>query len=171
MSAKVIAVAVLFVGIGGLAVSNWWKYLKEENLLPRRAAASTAAASRAAAGPAPVAAASGANASTAILYEPEPPKRRPRSGLQWNDPFQAEVADVITPPRMGMKARKPDYVVDLILIDGSRRRASINGTLYSMGDRIGVVEVARIERDGVVLRNREGKDLFVTLAELKSEKS
>jgi hypothetical protein len=173
MSGKSIAIVTLFLGIGGFAVSNWWTYLKEEDLLPRRAAATVPAASRAAAAAERASAAGSASSAVAAMpQEPEPPKRRPRSGREWNDPFQSEAADVVVQPRKGVKVTpKPAYVVDLILIDGPRRRASINGTLYSAGDRIGRVQVARIERDGVILRNEDGKDLFVTLVDLKEGRS
>jgi hypothetical protein len=183
MSGKAIAVGVLLLGIGGLAVVNWWTYFKEEASVPRRVAAATARSAPALTGAATApakrsegpATAAGPENSAVTAQESEPPKRRPKSGLTWNDPFVVENADVVLRPPAGVrrapKPPKPAYVVDLILIDGSRRRASINGRLYSTGEWIGPAEVVRIERDGVLLRGREGKDLFVRLAELKAGKS
>jgi hypothetical protein len=179
MSGKSIAVGTLLVGIGGLAVMNWWTYLNEEGLLPRRAdAVSTPRAAAAAAASEPPgaanAAAKAATDSTTAWHEPEPPKRLPKSGEGWTDPFQLEAADVVVLPPVGTKVGKtvkPAYVVDLILIDGSRRLASINGTLRGVGERVGSAQVLRIERDGVILRDGKKQEQFVRLAEPRGGKS
>jgi hypothetical protein len=51
--------------------------------------------------------------------------------------------------------------VDGVIISGERRIAIVGGTIVSPGDRVGPRAVARIERDGVVLRELSGREMFV----------
>jgi hypothetical protein len=49
------------------------------------------------------------------------------------------------------------------MIAGSRRLAVVDGTVVSAGDAIGVRTIARIERDGVVLREPSGREIYVAV--------
>jgi hypothetical protein len=51
--------------------------------------------------------------------------------------------------------------VDGIIVSGERRIAIVGGAVVSEGDRVGPRAVARIERDGVVLRELSGREMFV----------
>ena len=49
------------------------------------------------------------------------------------------------------------------MIAGSRRLAIVDGTVVAAGDAIGVRAIARIERDGVVLREPSGREIYVAV--------
>ena len=53
--------------------------------------------------------------------------------------------------------------VDRIIISGERLIAIVGGTIVSPGDRVGPRAVARIERDGVVLQELSGGEMFVPI--------
>jgi hypothetical protein len=53
--------------------------------------------------------------------------------------------------------------VDGILITGSHRLAIVGGTVVAPGDTVGTRAIARIERDGVVLREPSGREIYVAI--------
>lgn len=53
--------------------------------------------------------------------------------------------------------------VDGILIAGDRRLAIVGGEVVAPGDVVGVRAVSRIERDGVVLREPSGREIYVAI--------
>jgi len=53
--------------------------------------------------------------------------------------------------------------VDGIMIAGTRRLAIVGGIVVAPGDPVGFRAVARIERDGVVLREPSGKEVYVAI--------
>jgi hypothetical protein len=53
--------------------------------------------------------------------------------------------------------------VDGILIAGDRRLAIVGGEVVAAGDVVGVRAVSRIERDGVVLREPSGREIYVAI--------
>jgi hypothetical protein len=53
--------------------------------------------------------------------------------------------------------------VDGIAISGERRLAILNGTIVGPGDRVGGRVVKRIDRDGVLLIEPGGRDVFVAI--------
>ena len=53
--------------------------------------------------------------------------------------------------------------VDGILIAGPRRLAIVGGEVVAAGDWVGVRSVSRIERDGVVLREPSGREIYVAI--------
>jgi hypothetical protein len=53
--------------------------------------------------------------------------------------------------------------VDGIMIAGTHRLAIVGGTVVAAGDAIGPRAVARIERDGVVLRESSGREVYVAI--------
>jgi hypothetical protein len=61
----------------------------------------------------------------------------------------------------GLDRDAPVPEVDGIIVSGERRIAIVGGAVVSEGDRVGPRAVARIERDGVVLRELSGREMFV----------
>ena len=53
--------------------------------------------------------------------------------------------------------------VDGVLIAGSHRLAIVGGLVVAVGDPVGPRVIARIERDGVVLREPSGREIFVAI--------
>ncbi len=53
--------------------------------------------------------------------------------------------------------------VDGVLITGTQRLAIVGGLVVSQGDAVGACAVARIERDGVVLREPSGRETYVAI--------
>ena len=53
--------------------------------------------------------------------------------------------------------------VDGIMIAGERRLAIVGGEVVAAGDVVGVRAVSRIERDGVVLREPSGREIYVAI--------
>jgi hypothetical protein len=53
--------------------------------------------------------------------------------------------------------------VDGVLIAGSHRLAIVGGLVVAAGDPVGPRAIARIERDGVVLREPSGREIFVAI--------
>jgi hypothetical protein len=53
--------------------------------------------------------------------------------------------------------------VDGILIAGDRRLAIVGGEVVAAGDIVGVRAVSRIERDGVVLREPSGREIYLAI--------
>ena len=66
------------------------------------------------------------------------------------------------PPRAS-PAGVPLPSVDGIMIAGTHRLAIVGGTVVAEGDPIGPRAVARIERDGVVLRESSGREIYVPI--------
>jgi hypothetical protein len=58
--------------------------------------------------------------------------------------------------------------VDGIFISGPHRLAIVNGQIVAAGDVVGTQSVARIERNGVVLRDRVGREVYVAIRTRKS---
>ena len=58
--------------------------------------------------------------------------------------------------------------VDGIMISGAQRLAIVGGDVVAEGDSVGPRLVARIERDGVVLREASGREIFVAIRPQKS---
>jgi hypothetical protein len=65
--------------------------------------------------------------------------------------------------RHPVAVREPLPSVDGIMIAGSRRLAIVDGTVVAPGDAVGVRAIARIERDGVVLREPSGREIYVAV--------
>jgi hypothetical protein len=57
--------------------------------------------------------------------------------------------------------------VDGIAISATRRLAILDGAIVSPGDRVGSRSVQRVEHDGVVLRERNGVEVFVAIRSRK----
>jgi hypothetical protein len=85
---------------------------------------------------------------------PEPPVRLP-----------APVARPAAPPTAEIE---PLPRVEGIAISGDRRLAILDGAIVGLGDRVGTRTVRRIERDGVVLADRRGREVFVAIRTRKS---
>ena len=66
-------------------------------------------------------------------------------------------------PRATAEAGTPLPSVDGVLITGTQRLAIVGGLVVSPGDAIGTRAVARIERDGVVLREPSGRETYVAI--------
>ena len=49
------------------------------------------------------------------------------------------------------------------MISGPRRLAIVGGAVVAAGDSVGTRAVARIERDGVVLREPSGREIYVAI--------
>jgi hypothetical protein len=56
-----------------------------------------------------------------------------------------------------------------ILIAGSRRLAIVDGNVVAAGDRVGERTITRIGRDGVVLRERSGQEVYVAIRPKKPD--
>jgi len=57
----------------------------------------------------------------------------------------------------------PLPTVDGIMIAGPHRLAIVGGAVVAAGDAVGPRAIARIERDGVVLRERSGREVYVAI--------
>jgi hypothetical protein len=91
----------------------------------------------------------------------EPP-RVERPGIEPAPATPAPPAPrVPAPPRPAMAEPLPR--VDGIAISGERRLAILNGTIVGPGDRVGGRVVKRIDRDGVLLIEPGGRDVFVAI--------
>jgi hypothetical protein len=66
-------------------------------------------------------------------------------------------------PQRASQAGPPLPSVDGIMIAGPHRLAIVGGTVVAAGDPIGPRAIARIERDGVVLREASGKEVYVPI--------
>jgi hypothetical protein len=55
------------------------------------------------------------------------------------------------------------------MIAGERRLAIVDGLVVAPGDRIGGRSIARIERDGVMLREPSGREVFVAVRPRRRE--
>ncbi len=79
----------------------------------------------------------------------------------------ARPADDASPMRLPQRAAPepatPLPSVDGVLITGTQRLAIVGGVVVSPGDAIGARAVARIERDGVVLREPSGRETYVAI--------
>jgi hypothetical protein len=64
---------------------------------------------------------------------------------------------------VAVRDRPPLPAVDGIMIAGPRRLAIVDGTVVAAGDAVGVRAIARIERDGVVLREPSGREIYVAV--------
>jgi hypothetical protein len=71
-------------------------------------------------------------------------------------------------PTTGMPA-PPLPRVDGLMIAGERRLAIVDGIVVSPGDKVGVRTVERIDRDGVTLRDRSGREVLVPVRPRKRE--
>jgi hypothetical protein len=60
-------------------------------------------------------------------------------------------------------AGPPLPTVDGILIAGTQRLAIVGGIVVAPGDHVGTRAIARIERDGVVLREPSGREIYVAI--------
>jgi hypothetical protein len=63
----------------------------------------------------------------------------------------------------GPSAGYPLPTVDGIMIAGSHRLAIVGGSVVAAGDAVGPRAIARIERDGVVLREPSGREVYVAI--------
>jgi hypothetical protein len=63
-----------------------------------------------------------------------------------------------TPPRPPSLPR-----VDGVVISATRSLAIVDGNVVALGDRVGSRTVARIDRDGVVLRESSGSEIYVAI--------
>jgi hypothetical protein len=59
--------------------------------------------------------------------------------------------------------------VDGIMISGDRRLAIVGGNIVAPGDAVGPRVVVRIDRDGVVLRDPDGRQVYVAIRTRKQE--
>jgi len=59
--------------------------------------------------------------------------------------------------------RFPLPTVDGIMIAGTHRLAIVDGAVVAPGDSVGTRVIARIERDGVVLREASGREIYVAI--------
>jgi hypothetical protein len=64
------------------------------------------------------------------------------------------------PPAPGLV---PLPSVDGIMIAGTHRLAIVGGSVVTLGDTVGPRAIARIERDGVVLREPSGREVYVAI--------
>ncbi len=49
------------------------------------------------------------------------------------------------------------------MIAGTHRLAIVDGAVVAPGDPVGTRAIARIERDGVVLRESSGREIYVAI--------
>ena len=67
------------------------------------------------------------------------------------------------PNAQGSPAGLPLPTVDGIMIAGTQRLAIVGGIVVAPGDPVGTRVIARIERDGVVLREPSGREIYVAI--------
>lgn len=109
--------------------------------------------------------------------EEEPPKRRPLIGVYMYDPFDRDVETLygqlrtdnrkqIDVKNMKEPARNdgPEYMLELVLVDGDRRWALVNGGLYTTGDMIGGMRIKDIYSRQVVLEDESGAEKILHLS-------
>jgi hypothetical protein len=66
-------------------------------------------------------------------------------------------------PRHRPEPSEPLPSVDGIMISGDRRLAIVGGEVVAAGDVVGIRAVARIEHDGVVLKEPSGREIYVAM--------
>ena len=66
-------------------------------------------------------------------------------------------------PRSWPEPSEPLPSVDGIMISGDRRLAIVGGEVVAAGDVVGLRAVARIEHDGVVLKEPSGREIYVAM--------
>jgi hypothetical protein len=66
-------------------------------------------------------------------------------------------------PRSWPEPSEPLPSVDGIMISGDRRLAIVGGEVVAAGDVVGMRAVARIEHDGVVLKEPSGREIYVAM--------
>jgi hypothetical protein len=67
------------------------------------------------------------------------------------------------PNAQGAPAGLPLPTVDGIMIAGTQRLAIVDGVVVAPGDAVGTRAIARIERDGVVLREPSGREIYLAI--------
>ena len=67
------------------------------------------------------------------------------------------------PAGRGSSTGPPLPSVEGIMISGPRRLAIVGGVVVAAGDPVGTRAIARIERDGVVLREPSGREVYVAI--------
>jgi hypothetical protein len=93
---------------------------------------------------------------------PAPAPEPPRAPATEPSPAPARRAPVVAAPI-------PLPRVDGVMIAGERRLAIIDGNIVAPGDSIDGRSIVRIERDGVTLRDRSGRETFVPVRTAKRE--
>lgn len=106
----------------------------------------------------------GAEATTGRVAEPAPATETPSAVASSGHAKEPSVGSS-TRPRIARasQAGPPLPSVDGILIAGPHRLAIVGGTVVAAGDPVGPRAIARIERDGVVLREASGKEVYVAI--------
>ncbi len=103
-------------------------------------------------------------ASVVSPVDPRPPAARPPVPELRTEATMGRVDTPVADSRSQRPDRDaPVPEVDRIIISGERLIAIVGGTLVSPGDRVGPRAVARIERDGVVLQELSGREMFVPI--------
>jgi hypothetical protein len=107
----------------------------------------------------------GAEATTGHVAEPAPATETPSAVASSGHGEEAPVGTSTRPriPHRASQAGPPLPSVDGIMIAGPHRLAIVGGTVVAAGDPIGSRAIARIERDGVVLREASGKEVYVAI--------
>ncbi len=97
---------------------------------------------------------------------PETPRELPAPALVDSVPGSRAVRAERAEPTTAIapeEAAIPLPRVDGIMISGDRRLAIVGGEVVGVGDRVGGRRVARIDKDGVLLRDASGRDVHVAI--------
>jgi hypothetical protein len=168
------AVAALLVTAAGSA--TYWSASGPDLVAPRSPVPK---------GPQPVERLSvGPGTASAVAVQPQapggsiPPQAEPAPADKQGTP-PATVASPVPAHRTGgtggtpaapRASAEPLPRVDSVLIDGNRRLAIVGGAILGVGDGVGHRTIARIERSGIVLRDRSGLEVAVPLASFRAIK-
>jgi hypothetical protein len=98
---------------------------------------------------------------------PAPAPAAPPAVADAPAPARSTARDVEEPRPAPTAAPLPR--VDGVMIAGERRLAIVDGLVVAPGDRIGGRSIARIERDGVMLREPSGREVFVAVRPRRRE--
>lgn len=166
----IIGLAALLV-LTPFAAWNWWSYYRGETGTASRPAvgqtASVPAAAPSTAAGTPAARGGTRARAAAREVTEEVPKRAPLSGEAAIDPFGwTAVAGRgrSGPLSAGAIGDKPRPLqLHMVMVDGDRRWAAVNGGLYGVGDRVGGAVIARIEAGAVELIEDGGSRLMLAL--------
>jgi hypothetical protein len=88
------------------------------------------------------------------------PRPSSEPGVSRRRPAQQAAANG---PAVGVESSEPLPSVDGIMISGDRRLAIVGGEVVAAGDLVGIRAVARIEHDGVVLKEPSGREIYVAM--------
>jgi hypothetical protein len=97
--------------------------------------------------------------------QPAPAPERPAPEPRAPEPPARPAPSAAAPaaPRIDPPSLPPLPTVEGIMISGDRRLAIVGGEVVTTGDPVGPRAVARIDRNGVVLREPSGREVYVAI--------